>query len=132
MITLLALILRLALLAVFTFGFVVLYEHGPAHFAASAKTEWSALRAFAVSPKSSDPVPQSTPEPPPAAPEPTPETTPPPAPEPTPTPAPSVAPTPTSSIGAWDALQKRPIGEGMDIPVADGAGVPPPTNGTNP
>jgi hypothetical protein len=116
MITLLALLLRLALLAVFTFGFVVLYEHGPADFSASAKKEWSALREFAASQKASDPVPPSTPE------------LPSPTPEPTPAPAPSVAPTPSSSIGSWDALQKRPIGDGMDLPVA---GDPPPKSGTN-
>jgi hypothetical protein len=128
MITLLALILRLALLAVFTFGFVVLYEHGPANFSASAKTEWNALRDFAASLKASDPAPQPTPEPPPPTPEPTPAPTPEPAPTATPAPAPSVAATPASSIGSWDALQKRPIGDGMDIPVA---GDPPPKSGTN-
>ncbi len=33
MISLLALLFRIALLAVFTFGFVVLYEHGTSDFA---------------------------------------------------------------------------------------------------
>ena len=126
MITLLALILRLALLAVFTFGFVVLYEYGPANFSASAQTEWSALRDFAAALKASDPVPPSPLELPPPAPEPTPAPTPEHAPPSTP--APSVAPAPASSIGSWEALQKRPVGDGMDIPVA---GDPPPTSGTN-
>ncbi len=123
MIGLLALILRLALLAVFAFGFVVLYEHGLANFSASAKTEWSALRAFAARKKSSEPAPTpaATPEPPLATPDPAaasmPEATPP-AP---PTPVPSVAPTP-ASVDAWDALQKQPMGEAMDIPVDSPAG----------
>jgi sensor histidine kinase regulating citrate/malate metabolism len=34
------------LLAVFTFGFVVLFEHGPAKFGDGVKTEWKALRLF--------------------------------------------------------------------------------------
>ena len=40
---LLILIVRLMLLAVFTFGFVVLFEHGPAKFSEGARTEWNAL-----------------------------------------------------------------------------------------
>jgi|SoimicmetaTmtLAA_FD_contig_31_8821831_length_584_multi_2_in_0_out_0_2 hypothetical protein len=43
---LLSLAFRLALLAIFTFGFVVLFEHGPAKFGDGAKTEWKALRLF--------------------------------------------------------------------------------------
>jgi hypothetical protein len=43
---LLAVVLRLVLLAVFTFGFVVLFEHGPAKFSEGAKTEWNALLFF--------------------------------------------------------------------------------------
>ncbi|MDX2080310.1 MAG: hypothetical protein SFU53_05955 [Terrimicrobiaceae bacterium] len=35
--------LRITLLAVFTFAFVVLYEHGPAEFLNGAATEWQAL-----------------------------------------------------------------------------------------
>jgi hypothetical protein len=37
------------LLAVFTFGFVVLFEHGPAKFSEGAKTQWNALLYFAGS-----------------------------------------------------------------------------------
>ena len=44
--TLLSIVLRLVLLAVFTFGFVVLFEHGPAKFSDGAKTEWNALLFF--------------------------------------------------------------------------------------
>jgi hypothetical protein len=43
---LLSVVLRLVLLAVFTFGFVVLFEHGPAKFSDGAKTEWNALLFF--------------------------------------------------------------------------------------
>ena len=46
---LLILIVRLMLLAVFTFGFVVLFEHGPAKFSEGARTEWNALLFFAGS-----------------------------------------------------------------------------------
>jgi hypothetical protein len=44
--TLLSFVLRLVVLAVFTFGFVVLFEHGPARFSDGAKTEWNALLFF--------------------------------------------------------------------------------------
>jgi hypothetical protein len=44
--TLLSFVLRLVLLAVFTFGFVVLFEHGPAKFSDGVKTEWNALLFF--------------------------------------------------------------------------------------
>ena len=44
--TLLSAGFRLALLAVFTFGCVVLFEHGPAKFTDGAKTEWEALLLF--------------------------------------------------------------------------------------
>jgi hypothetical protein len=44
--TLFSLVFRLALLAVFTFGFVVLFEHGPARFVGGARTEWNALLLF--------------------------------------------------------------------------------------
>ncbi len=41
--SLLALLLRFALLAVFTFAFVVLFEHGPSNYLSSAQTEWKHL-----------------------------------------------------------------------------------------
>jgi hypothetical protein len=44
--SLLSFVFRLVLLAVFTFGFVVLFEHGQAKFADGAKTEWNALLFF--------------------------------------------------------------------------------------
>jgi hypothetical protein len=43
---LLSFLFRLALLAVFTFGFVVLFEHGSVKFYEGAKTEWNALLFF--------------------------------------------------------------------------------------
>jgi len=43
---LLSFVFRLVLLAFFTFGFVVLFEHGPAKFSEGAKTEWNALLFF--------------------------------------------------------------------------------------
>ncbi len=69
---------RLILLAVFTFGFVVLFEHGPAKFSDGAKTEWNALLYFVGSALSRQ---ESTPArttPPPAS-TPAPKKTPPPA-----------------------------------------------------
>lgn len=41
--SLLAFALRIAFLAVFTFAFVVLYEHGPSGFVDGAAKEWNAL-----------------------------------------------------------------------------------------
>ncbi len=38
--------LQLALLAIFTFAFVVLFEHGPQKFAQGAKAEWNSLLFF--------------------------------------------------------------------------------------
>jgi hypothetical protein len=49
MISLLALLFRVVLLAVFTFGFVVLYEHGTSDFAQGAATEWKSLTEFVTS-----------------------------------------------------------------------------------
>jgi hypothetical protein len=43
---LLSFVIRVILLAVFTFGFVVLFEHGPARFSEGAKAEWNALLFF--------------------------------------------------------------------------------------
>jgi hypothetical protein len=65
---------RLILLAVFTFGFVVLFEHGPAKFTEGAKTEWNALLFFVGSalsrqesaPTGTTPQPAATPAPSPA------------------------------------------------------------------
>ena len=61
--TLLSFVLRLVLLSVFTFGFVVLFEHGPAKFSDGAKTEWNALLFFigsVVSRRESAPPPAPT------------------------------------------------------------------------
>jgi hypothetical protein len=88
--------LRLILLAVFTFGFVVLFEHGPAKFSEGAKTEWNALLFFVGSVLSrQESAPARTRSQPPATPgpSPAPKTTPQPATEtnkpPTGTPAPN-------------------------------------------
>lgn len=42
-VSLLALILRFALLAVLTFAFVVLFEHGPTDYLTAAQSEWKVL-----------------------------------------------------------------------------------------
>lgn len=138
MITLLAFALRLALLAVFTFLFVALYEHGPADFSSGVKAEWSALRTFAKREQTPPPglaeVPPATPAPTPVTePVATPESTSAPLPSPsaTPNPAPPVESAP-KPVAAWETLQKQPMGEAMDIPVAGNANDPPPANGSNP
>jgi hypothetical protein len=41
-----ALVSRLVLLVLFTFGFVVLFQHGPDKFPDGAKKEWNALVVF--------------------------------------------------------------------------------------
>lgn len=46
MIGLLALLTRTLLLAVFTFGFVVLFEYGPANFTKGAPIEWKSFADF--------------------------------------------------------------------------------------
>lgn len=58
MTTLLFYALRLGVFAALTFGFVVLYEHGPSGFLSGAPTEWRKLTAYVVAVR-------STPEPPP-------------------------------------------------------------------
>ena len=74
---------RLILLAVFTFGFVVLFGHGPAKFSDGAKTEWNALLYFVGSALSRQ---ESAPA----------RTTPPPAPTPVPSPAQKKTPQPAT------------------------------------
>jgi len=131
MITLLALVLRLALLAVFTFLFVALYEHGPADYFSSVKTEWSALRAFA---KQEQTPPPALAEGAPALPTPveaTPNPTAPPLPAPPEIPPPPAAPTP-KPVEAWEALQKQPIGDSMNLPIPAGVVDPTPPAGSNP
>lgn len=44
MITLIAGLLRLTLLVVFTFGFMVLFQHGPANYVANAEKELFGLQ----------------------------------------------------------------------------------------
>gem|GEM_PF-1433847 len=93
MITLLALILRLVVLAVFTFGFVVLFEHGTKNYLDHAKDDavvlqqWVEAKLGSGMTKSAPPAP-SSPEPS-SSPEPTP------APEPSSTPEHAPAPSAT-------------------------------------
>lgn len=107
MTTLIAFGLRLALLAALTFGFVVLFEYGPANYAENAKKEWTAFLAFTRG-LSAESEPAPTPQP-------TPESTPAPVPVPEPTPEPTAAP--NGAPSAWEALQNRPIGDGMNQPI---------------
>jgi len=115
MIGLLAFALRVLLLAGFTFGFVVLFEHGPQGFTAGVPVEANHLVNFATSlmaKKTSEPAPAPAVEPTPA-----------PAPAPVDAPAPAPAPAaansqkPNDPPSAWEKLQSKPIGEGMDATV---------------
>jgi hypothetical protein len=112
MIGLFAFVLRAALLAGFTFAFVVLFEHGPKDFVAGVPVEAKHLEEFAMSltkGASAGPAPAPAPvESVPAAPAPT---SPPPSPTPTSTPQSDTPPS------AWEKLQSSPMGEAMDLPV---------------
>jgi hypothetical protein len=66
---LLRFLVRLILLAMLTFGFVVLFEHGPAKFYEGAKAEWNALLFFVGSVLSRE---ERSPAPPPGRASPTP------------------------------------------------------------
>jgi hypothetical protein len=44
--SLLSFVCELALLAIFTFAWVVVFEHGPQKFTQGAKSEWNALLFF--------------------------------------------------------------------------------------
>lgn len=121
MTTLFVLLFRLILLSAFTFGFVVLFEHGTAGFSAGLKPELETFVAFVKSlgDRSSAPAPvpaatpASTPAPPPLPP-----------PAPVATPAPTPPPVSANAPSAWKALQSSKIGEGMDAPIP---GTPAPT-----
>ena len=64
-----AFVFRLALLVLLTFGFVVLFQHGPAKFPDGVQKEWNAVVVFAGSvlakpksaPASAAPQPAATP-----------------------------------------------------------------------
>lgn len=56
MITLLALLIRLAVLAVFTFGFVVLFEHGPKNYVAHAQSELETLENLVTGQSEANPA----------------------------------------------------------------------------
>lgn len=118
MIGLLSFVVRVVLLAGFTFGFVVLFEHGPQGFAAGVPVEGRKFESFLVSLKdryTEPPAPAAAPAPevPPPAPAPA-------APVATPIPvsAPPATPKPKGPPSAWEQLQAKPIGEGIDLPLA--------------
>lgn len=107
MTTLIALVLRLALLLVFTFCFVVLYEHGTANFVANAKVEMGALKAFlAKDDAKAEPAPAAAA---PAAP--VPATAAAPAAAPAATPTPAVAPAATPVAAPAPAATPAPVAE---------------------
>ena len=112
MIGLFAFGLRILLLAGFTFGFVVLFEHGPQGFVAGAPEEANKFVAFVTSLREQK-APEAVP-----APEPLPA-----APVSAPAPAPAqpetsdATPKKTNPPSAWEQLQSKPIGEGMDAPI---------------
>lgn len=115
--TLIALLLRVGLLAVFTFCFVVLFEHGVQGFKDGVPVEWAAFRGFVSDQLSgkAEPTPAPTPVPTPApTPAPVADT---PAPTPVATPTPTPTPNPGASMTSWQKLQSAPIGSGMDRPV---------------
>ncbi len=113
---LLSFVMRAVLLAGFTFGFVVLFEYGPKGFAAGAPVELDHFETFLVSLKNraastSPPAPELAPVVPsetaaPAA------------------PAPPAPPDRKGPPSAWEQLQAKPIGAGMNAPLA----TPLPTN----
>lgn len=112
MTTLVAFFLRLLVLAAFVFGFVVLFEHGSANYGENAKKEWETFVAFVQEKASASPQPAATPAPVATpTPAPTPVAEVPPAVVPDSTPVPAKPPT------AWEALQNRKIGEGIDEPI---------------
>lgn len=118
MIGLLSFVVRVVVLAGFTFGFVVLFEHGPQGFAAGVPVEWVKFENFAVSLKNrqtAPAVPAPAPAPATVAPEPAPVAPSAPAPVATPAPAP---PAGENQPTAWEQLQSRPIDAGIDTPVA--------------
>ncbi len=53
MTTLIIFLFRLGVFAVLTFGFVVLYEHGPSGFVNGASTEWNHLTKYIEEARSS-------------------------------------------------------------------------------
>lgn len=53
--SLLAFTIRLALVAAMTFGFVVLFEHGPSNYIENAQVEFSKLMGFVNPPVSAAP-----------------------------------------------------------------------------
>lgn len=137
MITLLALFLRLVVLAIFTFGFVVLFEHGTKNYLDHAKSDaivlqhWVEAKLRTGLTKSTTPEPPSTLERPSAAapavapvatPASTPVTTPVATPASTPEATPGTPTMPSSAVTTpqpadapaaapsdWQSLQNKPI-----------------------
>lgn len=118
MIGMLAFAVRAVLLAGFTFGFVVLFEHGPQGFADGVPVELDHFESFLVSLKNRDaeaptPAPESAAAPVEAAvPAPVVPAT------PIPVSAPPSPPKPKGPPSAWEQLQAKPLGEGIDAPLA--------------
>jgi hypothetical protein len=115
MIGLLSFVVRVVVLAGFTFGFVVLFEHGPQGFVAGAPVELDKFEAFLVSLKNRQQAP-AAPEPAPAPA--VPQATPAPTPVTAPVPPPATPAAGSSQPSAWEQLQSRPVGAGIDTPVA--------------
>jgi hypothetical protein len=117
MIGILAFVVRVVLLAGFTFGFVVLFEHGPAGFAAGAPVELDHFESFLVSLKNRG-AEEPAPEPAPVAPVESAAAAPVVPATPIPVSAPPSPPKPKGPPSAWEQLQSKPIGEGIDAPLA--------------
>lgn len=119
--TLVALFLRLVVLAILTFGFVVLFEHGVDGFKAGIPVEAAALRSFleGKAPTKADEVPPPTVEPssPAATPESTPVTAVPI--QQAATPSPSPTPAPNEAVSSWQRLQTAPIDSGANQSVGE-------------
>lgn len=92
MIGLFTLVVRAVLLAGFTFGFVVLFEHGPQGFVAGVPVEAKNLEGFVASLANRN--------------------------APAPTPGPSATSTPNTSSGAPENLPSTPAGAGTGQPGA--------------
>jgi hypothetical protein len=125
MTSLLALLLRLVLLGVFTFGFVVLFEHGTKDYVQNVTVDAKKLQAWAEKKAGRTVDEPASPVPTPSAPEPSPVATPQQVPQPSVPPvsapessAPPATPDPAAASSgppaAWQDLQSKPIGGEAD------------------
>jgi len=126
---LLKLLIRLILLAVLTFIFVVIFEHGTQNFADNAKIEAAHFVTFLKGtslgqkylPSAPTPTPTPVPTPAPIA---TSEPTATPIPRPTPLYTPTPVPTAKPSAGpptSWQQMQGTKVGAAMDAPIGGGS-----------